>query len=234
MTTTEPPRRGRGTAIGEGITWVARWSLRLTLVALGAIADRLADHAAVVDRPPGPAGGDPRDGALAADRLAAPAPLPARARGGHGAARRDDRAGRADHADHHVGVRQHPRDRGERVERHPVDPAVALRPSAEPGAGPARRRTADRDHGAAAERLDDHDGRAHRHRQRGVGGGHSAADARARLPVREGRAAVPAMAAQRGRGRRRRARRGGLAAGSGRRSATSSACRPSWQWSTAS
>jgi len=36
VTTTEPPRRGRGTAIGEGITWIARWSLRLALVALGA------------------------------------------------------------------------------------------------------------------------------------------------------------------------------------------------------
>ncbi|GAA1284375.1 hypothetical protein GCM10009609_56790 [Pseudonocardia aurantiaca] len=35
MTTTERPRRGRGTAIGEGITWLARWSLRLVLVALG-------------------------------------------------------------------------------------------------------------------------------------------------------------------------------------------------------
>ncbi|OLT19309.1 ribose-5-phosphate isomerase [Pseudonocardia sp. CNS-139] len=35
MTTTERPRRGRGTAIGEGITWAARWSLRLALVALG-------------------------------------------------------------------------------------------------------------------------------------------------------------------------------------------------------
>ncbi|MEN3270179.1 AI-2E family transporter [Pseudonocardia sp.] len=36
MTTTERPRRGRGTAIGEGITWAARWSLRLLLVAAGA------------------------------------------------------------------------------------------------------------------------------------------------------------------------------------------------------
>ncbi len=35
MTTSERPRRGRGTAIGEGITWLARWSLRLVLVALG-------------------------------------------------------------------------------------------------------------------------------------------------------------------------------------------------------
>jgi putative heme transporter len=35
VTTTERPRRGRGTAIGEGITWAARWSLRLVLVALG-------------------------------------------------------------------------------------------------------------------------------------------------------------------------------------------------------
>jgi predicted PurR-regulated permease PerM len=35
VTTTERPRRGRGTAIGEGLTWLARWSLRLVLVALG-------------------------------------------------------------------------------------------------------------------------------------------------------------------------------------------------------
>jgi putative heme transporter len=35
VTTTERPRRGRGTAIGEGITWAARWSLRLLLVAAG-------------------------------------------------------------------------------------------------------------------------------------------------------------------------------------------------------
>jgi predicted PurR-regulated permease PerM len=35
VTTTDPPRRGRGTAIGEGITWTARWSLRLALVAVG-------------------------------------------------------------------------------------------------------------------------------------------------------------------------------------------------------
>lgn len=37
MTTSEAPRPGRGTAIGEGITWAARWSLRLVLVALGAV-----------------------------------------------------------------------------------------------------------------------------------------------------------------------------------------------------
>lgn len=36
MTTEESPRRGRGTAIGEGVTWAARWSLRLILVAAGA------------------------------------------------------------------------------------------------------------------------------------------------------------------------------------------------------
>ncbi len=36
MTTTEHPRRGRGTAIGEGVTWAARWSLRLLLVSAGA------------------------------------------------------------------------------------------------------------------------------------------------------------------------------------------------------
>jgi putative heme transporter len=36
VTTSEAPRRGRGTAIGEGITWAARWSLRLILVAAGA------------------------------------------------------------------------------------------------------------------------------------------------------------------------------------------------------
>jgi putative heme transporter len=35
VTTTDRPRRGRGTAIGEGITWGARWSLRLVLLALG-------------------------------------------------------------------------------------------------------------------------------------------------------------------------------------------------------
>ncbi|HZG91751.1 MAG TPA: AI-2E family transporter [Pseudonocardia sp.] len=35
MTTTERPRRGRGTAIGEGVTWAARWSLRIVLVAAG-------------------------------------------------------------------------------------------------------------------------------------------------------------------------------------------------------
>ena len=35
MAATERARRGRGTAIGEGITWAARWSLRLVLVALG-------------------------------------------------------------------------------------------------------------------------------------------------------------------------------------------------------
>lgn len=35
MTTTDRPRRGRGTAIGEGITWAARWSLRLILVSAG-------------------------------------------------------------------------------------------------------------------------------------------------------------------------------------------------------
>lgn len=37
MTTSDAPQRGRGTAIGEGITWTARWSLRLVLVALGAV-----------------------------------------------------------------------------------------------------------------------------------------------------------------------------------------------------
>jgi predicted PurR-regulated permease PerM len=36
VTTSEAPRGGRGTAIGEGITWAARWSLRLILVAAGA------------------------------------------------------------------------------------------------------------------------------------------------------------------------------------------------------
>jgi putative heme transporter len=35
VTTTDPPRRGRGHAIGEGVTWIARWSLRAGLVALG-------------------------------------------------------------------------------------------------------------------------------------------------------------------------------------------------------
>jgi predicted PurR-regulated permease PerM len=37
VTTTEGPRRGRGTAIGEGITWLARWSLRIALVAVGLV-----------------------------------------------------------------------------------------------------------------------------------------------------------------------------------------------------
>ncbi|MHA6621479.1 AI-2E family transporter [Pseudonocardia sp. DLS-67] len=37
MTTSDAPRRGRGTAIGEGITWTARWSLRLILVAGGVV-----------------------------------------------------------------------------------------------------------------------------------------------------------------------------------------------------
>jgi putative heme transporter len=36
VTTTERPRRGRGTAIGEGLTWAARWSLRVILVSAGA------------------------------------------------------------------------------------------------------------------------------------------------------------------------------------------------------
>jgi predicted PurR-regulated permease PerM len=36
VTTSEAPQGGRGTAIGEGITWAARWSLRLILVAAGA------------------------------------------------------------------------------------------------------------------------------------------------------------------------------------------------------
>jgi predicted PurR-regulated permease PerM len=35
VTTTQRSRRGRGSAIGEGITWASRWSLRLVLVALG-------------------------------------------------------------------------------------------------------------------------------------------------------------------------------------------------------
>ena len=37
MTSSEQPVRGRGTAIGEGLTWVARWSLRIALVAAGAV-----------------------------------------------------------------------------------------------------------------------------------------------------------------------------------------------------
>jgi predicted PurR-regulated permease PerM len=36
VTTSEAPRGRRGSAIGEGITWAARWSLRLILVAAGA------------------------------------------------------------------------------------------------------------------------------------------------------------------------------------------------------
>jgi predicted PurR-regulated permease PerM len=37
VTSSEQPVRGRGTAIGEGLTWVARWSLRIALVAAGAV-----------------------------------------------------------------------------------------------------------------------------------------------------------------------------------------------------
>jgi predicted PurR-regulated permease PerM len=37
VTTNEAPQRGRGTAIGEGITWCARWSLRLALVTAGVV-----------------------------------------------------------------------------------------------------------------------------------------------------------------------------------------------------
>jgi putative heme transporter len=37
LTTSEPPQRGRGTAIGEGMTWTARWSLRLILVVAGTV-----------------------------------------------------------------------------------------------------------------------------------------------------------------------------------------------------
>lgn len=37
MTTSERPSRGRGSAIGDGVTWTARWSLRLILVAGGAV-----------------------------------------------------------------------------------------------------------------------------------------------------------------------------------------------------
>ncbi len=37
MTTSDAPQRGRGTAIGEGITWAARWSLRMILVSAGAV-----------------------------------------------------------------------------------------------------------------------------------------------------------------------------------------------------
>ncbi|GAA0907816.1 AI-2E family transporter [Pseudonocardia zijingensis] len=36
MTSSGVPQGGRGSAIGEGITWLARWSLRLILVAAGA------------------------------------------------------------------------------------------------------------------------------------------------------------------------------------------------------
>ncbi|HYH31251.1 MAG TPA: AI-2E family transporter [Pseudonocardia sp.] len=36
MTTSDAPERGRGTAIGEGLTWCARWSLRMILVGAGA------------------------------------------------------------------------------------------------------------------------------------------------------------------------------------------------------
>jgi putative heme transporter len=37
VTTSDARTRGRGTAIGEGITWAARWSLRLILVSAGAV-----------------------------------------------------------------------------------------------------------------------------------------------------------------------------------------------------
>ncbi len=37
MTSNEAPIRGRGTAIGEGVTWVARWSLRSAMVAAGVV-----------------------------------------------------------------------------------------------------------------------------------------------------------------------------------------------------
>jgi predicted PurR-regulated permease PerM len=37
VTSSDQPIRGRGTAIGEGVTWVARWSLRLAMVAAGAV-----------------------------------------------------------------------------------------------------------------------------------------------------------------------------------------------------
>lgn len=37
MTTTDGTDRGRGTAIGDGVSWAARWSLRLVLVAAGTV-----------------------------------------------------------------------------------------------------------------------------------------------------------------------------------------------------
>ncbi|MBW0090038.1 AI-2E family transporter [Pseudonocardia sp. KRD-184] len=37
MTTTDGTNRGRGTAIGDGVSWAARWSLRLLLVAAGTV-----------------------------------------------------------------------------------------------------------------------------------------------------------------------------------------------------
>jgi predicted PurR-regulated permease PerM len=37
VTSSEQPVRGRGTAIGEGITWAARWSLRFAMAAAGAV-----------------------------------------------------------------------------------------------------------------------------------------------------------------------------------------------------
>ncbi|QJY47091.1 AI-2E family transporter [Pseudonocardia broussonetiae] len=37
MTTTDGTNRGRGTAIGDGVSWAARWSLRLLLVAAGSV-----------------------------------------------------------------------------------------------------------------------------------------------------------------------------------------------------
>ncbi len=37
MTTSERPHRGRGRAIGEGVTWTAQWGLRLLLVGAGVV-----------------------------------------------------------------------------------------------------------------------------------------------------------------------------------------------------
>ena len=232
MTTTERPRRGRGTAIGEGITWLARWSLRLVLVALGIWLIGWLIGVAVVDHAAGDHGRDHRDGALAADGVAAQAPLPARARRRDRAAPRARRARRGDRTHRHVGGGQHPADRGQRVLRRPVDPAVALRPAAQPRAEPARRGAADRHRPTAGEHLLDHHQRAHRRRVRCVRCGHGPADAGARVPVREGRAAVPAVGP---RGRRRLARAATsprCCAGSGGPSPTSYACRLSWRWST--
>ena len=88
MTTSEAPQRGRGTAIGEGITWTARWSLRLILVSAGAVLIWLLIGALWSIVMPVFLAVILRDGAVAAHRVAAPPPLPAGAGRGRRGARR--------------------------------------------------------------------------------------------------------------------------------------------------